>query len=73
MVVLDQFIYTTALIEGKKGYQIVAKSSGISSEIISELSSYLYPLGIISSEFNESHSLLILKTGEVVFSKIKII
>lgn len=71
MLTVDQFVYTTASLSGKSGYQIIAKSSGVSEEIISELDDYLYPTGIEPSEFNEARSMLLLKNGRVAFSKIK--
>ena len=71
MLTVDQFVYTTASLSGKSGYQIIAKSSGISEGIISELDDYLYPTGIVPSEFHESRSMLLLKNEKIAFSKIK--
>jgi len=71
MLTVDQFVYTTASLSGKSGYQIIAKSDGISEEILSELDDYLYPTGIDPSEFNESCSMLLLKNEKIAFSKIK--
>jgi len=71
MLNVDQFIYTAASVQGKKGYQIVAKSKGISNQLILELDPYLYPLGITPSEFNESRSLLLLKHRKIAYSKVK--
>jgi len=71
MLTVDQFVYTTASLAGKSGYQIIAKSDGISKEIVSELDYYLYPTGIDPSEFNESCSMLLLKNEKIAFSKIK--
>ncbi len=47
----DHFIYTAAKIGSSEGYQIIAKSEGITDEIISQLSKYLYPLGVKVSDF----------------------
>jgi len=71
MLTVDQFVYTTASLAGKSGYQIIAKSSGISEEITSEIDDYLYPIGIDPSEFTESRSLLVLKKEKIAFSMIK--
>ena len=70
MLIIEQFIYTSANIGGKKGYQIVAKSDGVSDKIISEINPYLYPLGVTSSKFIESCSLLLLG-NKITYSKIK--
>ena len=70
MLIIEQFIYTSANIGGKKGYQIVAKSDGVSDKIISEINPYLYPLGVTSSKFTESCSLLLLE-NKIAYSKIK--
>lgn len=71
MLVLDQFLYTAAATRTKSGYQVIARSSGISEEIVSELSKYVFPLGIDPSEFKESRSLLILKNNKIAFSKVR--
>ena len=63
----EQFIYTTGKTKRKTGYQVTAKSQGISDELISECSNYLYPLGIKHTEFKQSRSLILLN-GKVVFS-----
>lgn len=68
---VKQFIYTTASIENKKGYQIVAKSEGVSKDIIKELESYVYPIDVDPSKFNESRSLVLLKNDLVAYSRIK--
>lgn len=68
---VEQFIYTTSTIENKKGYQIVAKSEGITENIITELNSYIYPMDIDPSKFNESRSFLLLKDDLVAYSRIK--
>src|SRR5690242_2564003 len=72
MLNVDQFVYTTATLSGKSGYQIIAKSSGITEEMISTLDPYLYPIGIIPSKFKESKSFLVFKKNKKIsFSKIR--
>ena len=68
---VEQFVYTTAEIEKRKGYQIVAKSDGIINKTINELESYVYPIDIDPNEFQESRSLIFLNDGHVVYSRIK--
>ncbi len=70
MLECEQLFYTTALIDNRSGYQITAKSTGITNEIIQELEGYMYPIGIDSSEFISSYSLLFLKNKKIAFSKI---
>jgi len=60
MPLCDHFIYTSAKLE-QTGYQVVAKSSGITNKILSELEDYLYPIGSDSAKFRNSKSLLISK------------
>ena len=67
----DHFIYTAGKVGSTEGYQIVAKSSGITDEIISKLEKYLYPLGVKTSEFEESRSLLILPHNKIAYSIVK--
>ena len=72
MLKIDQFIYTTGSLSGKKGYQVVAKSKAITNEIISQMDPYLYPIGVNTSKFKESKSLIILKKNQkIAFSKIR--
>lgn len=67
----DHFIYTASKIENNEGYQIIAKSAGITDEIIFKLEKYLYPLGVKISGFEESRSLLILPNNKIAYSIIK--
>lgn len=67
----DHFIFTAAKTEAKTGYQVIAKSSGITDEIILELDDYLYPIGVNVSEFIESRSLLKIKNEKIAYSIIK--
>ena len=71
MLNVEQFIYTTASIGNKKGYQIIAKSKGITEKIISDLESYFYPIGVEPSEFKESCSLILLEDDLIAYSRIK--
>ncbi len=68
---VEQFIYTAASIENKKGYQIVAKSEGVTEKIVSELESYVYPINADPSKFKESISLIPLKNDLIAYSRIK--
>ena len=67
----DHFIYTAGKIGINEGYQIIAKTVGITPEIISELEKYLYPLGVKVSNFEESRSLLILPNNKIAYSIVK--
>lgn len=72
MLKIDQFIYTTASLERKKGYQIIASSNEITDELFSQIDPYLYPIGVNTSKFKESKSLLVFKKNKkIAFSKIK--
>ena len=71
MLNVEQFVYTAASIGNKKGYQIIAKSNGITEKIITELESYFYPIGIDPSEFKESRSLILLEDDLISYSRIK--
>jgi hypothetical protein len=72
MLNIDQFVYTSASLSWKSGYQIIAKSNGVTEEIVSALDPYLYPIGITPSKFKESKSLLVLKKNKkIAFSKIR--
>ena len=61
MVLCDHFIFTSAKLKNKSGYQIVSKSKNITSKILFQLKNYLYPAGIDPNIFSESKSLLILE------------
>ncbi len=67
----EHFIYTTAQTAKKKGYQIIRQSQGITEKITSQLTGYLYPIGIKTHEFKESRSLLILDGNRIAYSIIK--
>ncbi len=66
----EHFIYTAGKINSKEGYQVIAKSQGVSDELTQTLREYMYPLGITVDEFEKSKSLLLL--GDfVVYSIVK--
>lgn len=67
----EQFIYTAGKTRLEKGYQVTAKSSGISNDLILECSNYLYPLGMNLNQFKQSRSLILLTKNKVAFSIIK--
>ena len=71
MLNVEQFIYTAADIENKKGYQIVAKSKGITEKIVSELESYVYPINTDPGKFKESISFIPLENDLIAYSRIK--
>lgn len=71
MLQCEHFIYTSAKTEKNVGYQVIAKSSGISDSVIANLEGYLYPLGVNLNEFEESRSLLVLGK-RVTYSIVKI-
>lgn len=66
----EQFIYTSAETVSKTGYQVIAKSKGVSEKIINEINDYLYPAGMDQSKFKESKSLLLLSDNKIAFSQI---
>ncbi len=70
MVLCEHFIYTSAETERKNGYQVIAKSTGITEKILKELDNYLYPIGTESGEFKSSVSLRIL-TDHVAFTQVR--
>lgn len=71
MLNVEQFVYTTASTSNKQGYQIIAKSSGVTDIILEKIDPYLYPIGISPNSFTESKSLVILEKEEkMIFSKI---
>lgn len=64
---IEQFVYTTAEIDGRLGYQAVARSKGITDEIVSNMYGYMHPAGIDPSDFEESRSMRLLDGGLVVY------
>ena len=71
MTICEHFIYTTAHIGKKKGYQVIAKSAGINKRIINSLSHYIYPLGINPKTFKMSKSLIKINDNYIAYSIIK--
>lgn len=71
LIECDHFIYTSEKTVEKIGYQIIAKSDGINNEITSEISGYLYPIGINPESFVESKSLLLLSKNKIAYSVVK--
>lgn len=71
MVVCEQFIFTAAKIDDNEGYQVIAKSKGISIEIVQNLREYLFPLGINDQEFQNSKSLIKLDKNIIAYSIVK--
>ena len=66
----EHFIYTAGKIDSREGYQVIAKSQGVSDELTQTLREYMYPLGMNVEEFKKSKSLLLL--GDlVVYSIVK--
>ena len=66
----EHFIYTAGKVGDREGYQVIAKSSGITEKQTEELREYMYPLGITVEKFTKSKSLLVLR-GIVAYSIIK--
>lgn len=69
MVLCEQFIFTSSKLE-EGGYQVIAKSSGITEKILRELEECVYPIGIEPSEFHDSKSMRILE-NEIAFIQSK--
>lgn len=68
---VEQFVYTATETKNKKGYQIVAQSEGVTNKIIKKLDSYVYPLGVDPSKFQESRSLVFFGGDLATYSIIK--
>ncbi|MFZ1077980.1 MAG: hypothetical protein WAN47_11195 [Nitrosotalea sp.] len=71
MPTCEHFIYTAGKIGTKEGYQIIARSEGISDRIVDNLLEYLFPIGVKSEEFTESRSLLVFDKTKIAYSIIK--
>ena len=71
MVTCDQFIYTSEKTKEREGYQVIAKTKGITEDIVENLTGYLYPVGVDLDNFTESHSLRILDNDKVAYSIVK--
>lgn len=64
---IDQFVYTTADIDGRLGYQVVARSAGVTDEMVSVMYGYMHPAGIEPNRFKESRSLRLLEGGLAIY------
>ena len=71
MVICEQFIFTAAKIDGNEGYQVIAKSQGISSELVENIREYLFPSRINEEEFQSSKSLIELNKNHIAYSIVK--
>jgi len=71
MATCEQFIFTAAQIDTREGYQVTAKSKGISKEIVQNLREYLFPLGIDEEKFQSSKSLIELDKNKIAYSIVK--
>lgn len=71
MLTCDQFIYTSEKTTEREGYQVIAKTNGVTESIINNLTGYLYPIGIDLDKFTESHSLRILDNDNIAYSIVK--
>ena len=57
---MSNLFFTSSKLEDG-GYQVIAKSSGITDKILEELEEYLYPIGIETSKFRDSKSMRVLQ------------
>jgi len=71
MLTCDQFVYTSEKTKEREGYQVIAKTNGVTEDIINNLTGYLYPIGVDLDNFTESHSLRILDNNKVAYSIVK--
>lgn len=71
MVSCEQFIFTAAKIDDNEGYQVIAKSQGVSDDVVQDLREYLFPLGINDEEFQSSKSFIELSKNQFAYSIIK--
>jgi len=71
MPVCEQFIFTAAKIDTQEGYQVIAKSKGISTETVQNLREYLFPLGVDAEKFQGSKSLIELDKNNIAYSIVK--
>jgi len=70
MVLCEHFIFTSADLKEKGGYQVVSKSTGVTPELLSDLEGYLYPVGIDPGNLSESKSMIVME-DKVAFTKAK--
>lgn len=65
----EQFAYMPASTKQGKGYQVVAQSPGVSSDMLKQLEAYMLPAGV-GRGFSGSKSLMRLRGGFVAYSNI---
>ena len=65
----EQFAYMPAAVGSRRGYQVVAKSPGISDGILEQMEPYMFPAGL-GRGFSSSKSLLLLRGHLVAYSSI---
>lgn len=70
MLCCQHFIYTTASLKDKSGYQIVAQSKNISSELLSKLKGNFLPVGVDPANIEKCYVFFVFE-NDVVFSTIK--
>ncbi len=66
----QHFIYTTASLKDKSGYQIVAQSKNISPQLLSKLSGNFLPVGVDPTNIKKCYMFFVFE-NDVVFSTIK--
>lgn len=69
MSTAEQFAYMPAATEHRRGYQVVARSSGLTDDILTQMDAYMLPAGA-GRNFTHSKSLLLLRDNLVAYSNI---
>ena len=64
----EQFVYMPAA-KGRRGYRVVAKSPGVSDDMLAQMETYMLPVGV-GRGFSNSKSLLLLRGNLVAYSNI---
>lgn len=70
MLYCQHFIYTTASLKDKSGYQIVAQSKNIPSKLLSKLGGNFLPIGVDPTNIKKCYMFFVFE-NDVVFSTIK--
>lgn len=70
MIQCQHFIYTTASLKDRSGYQIVAQSNNISSDLFTKLQGNFLPAGTDPANFDKCYMFFVFQ-DDVVFSTIK--
>lgn len=65
----EQFVYMPAAAKGRRGYQVVAKSPGVSDDMLAQMEPYMLPAGV-GRGFSSSKSLLLLRGNLVAYSNV---